>query len=294
MQKILSIQSHVSYGYVGNKVATFVLQRMGFDVIPIFTVQFSNHTGYGVWGGDINKAQHITDILTGLNKIGVLPEVSAVISGYLGNAEIGKKVLEAINIIQPHNPALMYCCDPVMGNEDGCFVKPGISEFFQHKAVPAANIITPNLYELSFLADQAINSIEDAVTAANTVRALGPSMIIATGLLDTKRNSKSIYMLLSTDEGSWLIEQPKLETLTAASGAGDLTTAMFIGQYLSSKDPVSAFEHTAGTLTDIITLTRKQNSKELEIIRGQEAIVKPNSQFKATPIDSDHPGTHGN
>jgi pyridoxine kinase len=272
----------VAYGYVGNKIATFTLQRLGIEVIPIFTVQFSNHTGYGHWTGQANPPQHIDDMLEGLDQLNQLPNIDAVISGYLGEVTLGEKILATTKALSKHNPNLLYCCDPVMGDKNGCFVKPGITEFFRQHAVPSANIITPNAYELSTLAGQPINNIDDARLASEKIRRQGPSTIITTSIED--ENPEKIYMLLDTKTHSWLIEQTKQEALCAISGAGDLTTALFTGQYLHTQDPVQAFEHTANALTDIITLTKEHQSNELMIIAGQHSIAQPSSTLKATCI----------
>src|SRR5688572_24371027 len=125
MKKILSIQSHVAYGYVGNRAAVFPLQLLGYDVIAINTVQFSNHTGYGKWTGMVFEDRHIGDIVAGLEENGALDEVDAVLSGYLGDAALGGIVLDAVCRIRAHRPDMIYCCDPVMGDTGrGFFVRP--------------------------------------------------------------------------------------------------------------------------------------------------------------------------
>ncbi len=149
---ILSIQSHVAYGHVGNDAAVFPLQRMGVEVWPIHTVQFSNHTGYGDWKGRVFDAAMITEVLAGIEQRGVLGGCDGVLSGYMGSADIGGAILDAVKAVKRANPVAKYCCDPVIGDVGrGIFVREGIPEFMRNEAVPAADIVTPNQFELDFL-----------------------------------------------------------------------------------------------------------------------------------------------
>src|SRR3989338_1967688 len=126
---ILSIQSHVATGYVGNRAAVFPLQRLGCEVTFINTVQFSNHTGHGRWTGQIFSADHVQDVLNGLWQLGTMDTLDAVLSGYLGAAEIGNIILNTVAALKDKNPHLLYCCDPVIGDEGrGIYVKPDVAE----------------------------------------------------------------------------------------------------------------------------------------------------------------------
>ena len=149
---ILSIQSSVAYGHVGNSAAVFPLQRMGFEVWPVNTVHFSNHTGYGAWRGPVLAAEDVAGVIRGVEDRGVLPSCDAVLSGYMGDASLGGVIVGAAGRVKELNPNALYCCDPVMGDEGrGFFVRPGIPEFVKEVAVPAADVITPNHFELEYL-----------------------------------------------------------------------------------------------------------------------------------------------
>src|SRR5215218_6715128 len=166
---ILSIQSHVAYGHVGNAAATFPLQRIGIEVWPIHTVQFSNHTGYGAWTGRVFDAGLITELVQGIAQRGVLGQCDGVLSGYMGAADTGAAILDAVAQVKAANPAARYCCDPVIGDVGrGVFVRPGIPEFMRDHAVPAADIITPNQFELDYLsgiATDTLASVKEAIAA---------------------------------------------------------------------------------------------------------------------------------
>src|SRR5262245_22609873 len=155
---ILSIQSHVAYGHVGNAAAVFALQRLGIEVWPVHTVQFSNHTGYGQWGGRVFDAAMIRDVIAGIAERDVLGACAGVLSGYLGTADIGEVILDAVARVKRANPAAAYCCDPVIGDATrGVFVRPGIAEFPQARALPAADVVTPNQFELGHLAGRPVS-----------------------------------------------------------------------------------------------------------------------------------------
>jgi pyridoxine kinase len=140
MSGILSIQSWVAYGHVGNAAAVFPLQRLGFEVWAVNTVQFSNHTGYGAWRGAVFEKSAIAEVIRGIEERGVLGQCAAVLSGYMGDAGIGEVVLEAAANVRAANPGALYCCDPVIGDFGrGVFVRPGIAEFFAEKALPRAD-----------------------------------------------------------------------------------------------------------------------------------------------------------
>jgi pyridoxine kinase len=171
---ILSIQSAVAYGHVGNSAAVFPLQRLGFEVWPVDTVQFSNHLGYGAYRGTVLSAESVGEVILGVEERGVLPGCAAVLSGYLGDPALGAVVLDAVARVKSANPAALWCCDPVIGDVGiGIYVRPGIAEFFRDQALPVADIVTPNLFEAQFLTGRTIDGPETALEAAAVLRARG-------------------------------------------------------------------------------------------------------------------------
>ena len=150
---ILSIQSLVAYGHAGNSAALFPLQRLGKVVWPVMTVHFSNHTGYGDWKGPLLTSGDVADVIEGVGNRGALERCEAVLSGYQGAEDVGAVILDAVAKVKAANASAIYCCDPVMGDVGrGMFVRPGIPEFMRDQVVPAADVITPNHFELDFLA----------------------------------------------------------------------------------------------------------------------------------------------
>ncbi|HEU4621973.1 MAG TPA: pyridoxal kinase, partial [Burkholderiaceae bacterium] len=180
---VLSIQSHVAYGHVGNAAAVFPLQRLGLEPVPIHTVQFSNHTGYGAFTGRVFEPDHMREIVLGLRERGVLARCAAVLSGYLGDAGVGEVILDAVAQVRAANPHALYCCDPVMGDVGrGVFVRSGIPAFLTHRAVASADIVTPNQFEFELMIGRALTSIGDAVSAARGVVARPGGVVCITSL----------------------------------------------------------------------------------------------------------------
>src|SRR5271169_1695022 len=172
---LLSIQSHVAYGHVGNSAAVFALQRIGVEVWPVHTVQFANHSGYGKPRGEVFDAGLIRDVVAGIGERGVLGQCDGVLSGYIGSAEIGGAILDAVVAVKRANPAAKYCCDPVIGDAGrGVYVARDVPDFIKRKAVPAADSVTPNQFELEVLVGRACKTLDDVRAAVTAVHALGP------------------------------------------------------------------------------------------------------------------------
>jgi pyridoxine kinase len=264
---ILSIQSHVSYGYVGNKAAVFPLQSLGYDVWAVNTVQFSNHTGYGSWTGQIFDSTHIQDVINGLKKLGVTDNCKAILSGYLGDVSIGEVIIKTVNEFRESNPNLIYLCDPVMGDVGrGFFVKEGILDFFKQSALSVATIITPNHFEAEALWGNKIQTIEDAKEACEYFHSRGVKIAIITSLNLKDKDPAKLNIFLST-EGSYLLANtPYLPFKISPNGTGDLFSALFLGYYLATRDYYKSLHNTLLTSYNVINQTYLANQRELKII----------------------------
>ncbi len=277
---ILSIQSSVAYGHVGNSAAVFPLQRMGFEVWPVNTVQFSNHTGYGQWRGSVLPAEDVAGIVRGIEERGVLGSCDAVLSGYMGDASLGEIIVGAVGRVKGLNEEAVYCCDPVMGDVGrGFFVRPGIPEFVKEVAVPAADVITPNQFELEFLTGVEVGDLDDALEAAEKARKLGPETVLTTSLRRRDATADTIEMLAVSGEGAWLVQTPLLAL--EVNGAGDATAALFLAHLLRGAPLSEALSMTASAVYAVLEETYRTGSKEIRFIAAQEAIVEPPRRFEA-------------
>jgi pyridoxine kinase len=276
---ILSIQSSVAYGYVGNSAVTFPLMRMGVEVWPVITVHFSNHTGYGAWRGPLLSAADLRDVVRGIDERGVLGEVDAVLSGYQGGEDIGAMILDAVALVKLRNPAAIYCCDPVLGDADrGCYVRPGIPELMRQQVVPVAQIITPNQFELESLTGLPTSTMGELLNAGDAVRRLGPDVVLVTSVVRLDGPPETIDMVAVNEDGAWLVTTPRLpQTFT---GSGDVTAATFLATLLSTGDVPGALAHTAAVIYGLLEVTAASGRAELALITAQEELIHPSYTFE--------------
>jgi pyridoxine kinase len=279
--RILSIQSSVAYGHVGNSAAVIPLQRLGHEVWPVHTVLFSNHTGYGAWRGPVVAASDVHHVILGLQDRGALAQVDLVLSGYLGSPEIASVVLDAVDRVKSANPAAAYACDPVMGNADsGCFVDPAIPGLLREQMVPRADVITPNQFELGQLTGSDLGAVPDLGTvldAADVARSMGPRTVLVTSVLHAGQSENTLEMLAATAEGAWSVRTPRLAM--HANGSGDVTAALFSAHLLETGDPAVALGMTASSVFDLLVNTLDAGGGELRLVESQEAYAAPRMQF---------------
>ena len=280
--KILSIQSSVAYGHVGNSAAVFPLQRLGHEVWPVLTVHFSNHTGYGAWRGPLLAPSDVAEVITGIEERGVLPQCDAVLSGYQGAEEVGEVVLDAVARVKAANPAAVYCCDPVMGDVGrGFFVRPGIPEFMRDRVIPAADLATPNQFELEFLTGRQVGSTADLLDAADALRDLGPRTVLVTSVETGDAGEDAISMVAVSDDGAWSVTTPRLPL--SVNGAGDATAALFLA-HTTTDGPEVALGRTAASVFAVMELTHAGGHREIQLVAAQQQIADPPARFPVTRL----------
>ncbi|MFS2241408.1 pyridoxal kinase PdxY [Microbacterium sp. OR16] len=281
--KILSIQSAVAHGHVGNSAAVFPLQRLGVDVLPVYTVNFSNHTGYGAWRGPMIDPSDVREVVTGIEERGVFGQIDAVLSGYQGGEGIADVIIDAVARVKAANPDAVYACDPVMGNaKSGCFVAPAIPVLLRDRVVPVADIITPNQFELGFLTGTEPSDLESTLASVDAAMAMGPSTVLVTSVERPDREQGTIEMLVADATGAWLVATPHLPM--KANGSGDVTAALFTAHYTSTGDAKLALERTVSSVFDLLQNTLDSGDRELRLVESQEAYANPRMQFTARQV----------
>lgn len=280
---ILSIQSAVAYGHVGNSAAVFPLQRLGVEVWPVHTVNFSNHTGYGEWRGPVMPADDVRAVIAGVGERGAFGEVQAVLSGYQGGEDIGGVILEAVAAVKEANPTAIYACDPVMGNaKSGCFVHPAIPVLLREKVVPQADLITPNQFELGYLTDTEPRTLEETLASVDAAREMGPSTVLVTSVLRPDAEPNTVEMLAVHGDDAFIARSPLLPM--KANGSGDVTAALFTAHLLETGDAQVALERTMSSVFDLLQMTLDSGRRELQLIAAQEAFAHPRMQFSAERV----------
>lgn len=280
---ILSIQSHVAFGHVGNASAVFPMQRLGVEVWPIHTVQFSNHTGYGAWKGRVFDGPAIEELMEGIAARGVLPTCDGVLSGYMGSADIGNAILGAVRQVRAANPAARYCCDPVIGDVGrGVFVRPGIPEFMKNQAVPAADVITPNQFELDYLAGMETPTVAAVKAAIAAVHALGPRVVLVTSVQTQETPADAIDLVVGEGGRCWRVRTPKLNV--SVNGAGDAVAALFFVHYLRSRSAAQALGEATASIYGLLKRTAEAGSREILTVAAQDEFVAPTMRFAVEEI----------
>jgi pyridoxine kinase len=275
MPTVLSVQSWVACGAVGNCAALFPLQRLGIETWSLNTVAFSNHTGYGKWRGSAVPAGEIAGLFEGIAELGVLQHCDAVLSGYLGEAKVGPVLIDIVGRVKAANPRALYCCDPVMGDfGPGWYVRAGIPEWYRDQALAIADIATPNRFELEWLNGHPIGSLAEAAGAAQALRRRGPNTVLVTSL---EAAADEVAVLAAGAEGVWAAETPRLAI--EATGCGDAMAALLLGWLLKGKPLPEALALTVAAIWGVVQATAEAGGGELALIAAQDELVAPTRKF---------------
>ena len=283
MSNILSIQSAVAYGHVGNSAAVFPLQRIGHEVWPVYTVNYSNHTGYGAWGGPIIPADDVAAVLAGVKDRGAFPLIDGSLTGYQASPEIADVIVGTVRDIKAENPDALYTCDPVMGSvTSGCFVADTIPPLFRSTIVPAADIITPNQFELGYLTERDVTDLDSTLAAVDAAREMGPSTVLVTSVKRPETPEDAVEMIAVDDHGKWIVRTPRLPF--KRNGSGDVTAALFTGHYLRGRDAKDSLAKTASSVYDLLRVTLEADSPELKLVEAQDFYANPQLQFEVEAL----------
>ena len=270
---ILSIQSEVVRGHVGNSVARFALRRTGFDVWAIPTVILSNHPGHGHSQGDTIEPKSIVGLFEGLARNGWISEIDGVLSGYLGHPEQAAIIAGIVRRVKAANPKALYLCDPVFGDDDGAYAKPGVAEAMARELVPLADIVAPNRFELSSLTSQRIGSPSDAVRAA---RLLGVPEVLVTSV----PNDGGLANVVVNRQGAWCAAVQRLDAVP--HGTGDMLSALYLGARTAGDEPASALQYAVSRVQSLIVASVGRD--ELQLVPAQDILVTPGEQVSVTPL----------
>lgn len=283
---VLSIQSAVSYGHVGNSAAVFILQRLGHEAWPIDTVRFSNHPGHGGFRGRVTPAADLAELIAGLDERGFLARADAVLSGYLGAADQGPVVADAVARVRAAKPDSLWVLDPVIGDRGRVFVRPGVPEFIRDVAVKQADILTPNAFEVEYLTGIAPTNLAAARAAASALVASGPAraqrLVVATGLSLSDAPAGTLTTLAVSAQQAWRVVTHAIDH--PGFGMGDSLAAAFTGFYLKNRDPAAALSAAVSAVHAILARTAKAGAVELALIDAQDELIAPARRFAAEAL----------
>lgn len=289
---MLRLQSHVVHGYVGNKSATFPLQLHGFEVDAINSVQFSNHTGYKVFKGQVLNETQLTEVFDGLLQNQLEDKYSHLLTGYIGDETFLRRVGSILKTLRKANPNLMYLCDPVMGDDGFMYVPKELLPIYRDEIVPLSNITTPNQYEAELLTGKKIITEQDVWNACEWFHEKSVSTV-ALSSTDLGGDNKLLAFLshkVSNGEKheKYKMVIPKQGGGVRFTGTGDLFAALFLANsHHFALD--KTFERTIATLQAVINRTvesipmevlAKQRKalaweRELKIVQSKKDIEEP-------------------
>jgi len=288
---VISIQSQVAYGHVGNSAAVFPMQMHGIDVIAVPTTLLSNRPGYLTIRGRVLDAELVADLLLGIEERGALDSAEVVLSGYLGSAAIAAVVADFVARAKARNPALIYCCDPVLGDRDrGLFVQSDIPPVVRDRLCPLADVITPNHFEFEWLCGAKVATIGQVIDAAEAFMARGPSRIVVTSaeLADTPEQEIETLAVERGDQESdrpsnaWRVRTPKLPI--NPSGTGDLFASLFVSACVCGSDTSAALSHAASAMFAVLERTAARGTEEMRIVETAGLLVDPQHRFEAVAV----------
>ncbi len=279
---VVTIQSHVAYGHVGNDAAIFPLQLHGIEVVDIPTTLLSNHPGYPTMRGEFVEPRLIRDLLQGLRERNVASFATGIISGYLGDPGTASAVLDFVRDAKAENPALRYLCDPVMGDTPGIYVDPSLPEIFRSELVPLADAITPNQFEFGLLTRMNVTTQAELLSAADTLVTSGIGVVVVTGtrLENTPDDSLDIYGV--TTDGAWRVRTPRFNFTPV--GTGDVYTALFAAHWFRTGDVPAAISSAASGVYAVLTITREANVSEMRLVASAAKLLNPDTVFPAERI----------
>ena len=208
---------------------------------------------------------------------------AAVLSGYQGAEEVGAVVLDTVARVKELNPSAVYCCDPVMGDVGrGMFVRPGIPEMMRDHVVPAADVITPNHFELDFLSGRETRTVSDVLDAVDEVRSRGPATVLVTSVLTDETPEGSVDVVAVSEEGAWSCRTPLLPI--TPNGCGDVTAAVFLAHLLRTGSAETALQRVTSTVFGILEKTIEAGTREIQLVAAQDVIADPPDRFAPTRL----------
>jgi pyridoxine kinase len=280
---VISIQSQVAFGHVGNSAAVFPMQMHGIDVVAVPTTLLSNRPGYPTVRGRVLDAALVADLLLGIEERGAVGAAQMILSGYLGSAAIAAVVADFVARAKAANPALLYCCDPVLGDRDrGLFVHADIPPLVAGPLCRLADIITPNHFEFEWLCGSRAATTGEVIEAARGLMARGPSTVVVTSAELSDTPGGEIETLAVERAAAWRVRTPKLPI--SPSGTGDLFAALLVSARVRGLNTAEALSHAASAIFAVLERTALRGTEEMRIVESAELLARPKRRFDAVAI----------
>jgi pyridoxine kinase len=247
------------------------------------TTLLSNRPGYATLRGRVLDAELVADLLLGIEERGAVDDACMILSGYLGSADNAKVVADFVARAKTKNPALRYCCDPVLGDRDrGLFVRDDIPALVRNLLCPLADIITPNHFEFEWLCGTKAASIDQALKAARAFMARGTVVVTSAELADTPEGT--IETLAVERARAFRVRTVRLPI--SPNGTGDLFAALLVAARLRGADTPEALGHAASAISAVLERTAASGTEEMRIVESAEWLTYPSRKFECIAISA--------
>lgn len=258
---IISVQSQVVYGSVGNSIAIPTLQQAGFRAMAVPTVLLSNTPHYpSLYGGAIPD-DWFNGYLTGLLERDAVRHVKGIITGYLGSVGQAEILADWLERVRERYPHLWVIIDPVMGDTDsGIYVKPELPDAYRQLLLPLAQGITPNVFELEVLTGRPCREIAAAISAARTLLSETLQWVAITSA-PVADGSDSIHVVLVTADAVTISHHPRVEA--ELKGTGDLFCSELVSGIVAGKTVAEAVQAAGDRVAEVMRYTLAQGYDEL-------------------------------
>lgn len=282
---VIVISSHVARGSVGNRAAVFTLEALGFPVWAVPTVILPWHPGHGPATRIVPEPDQFARFMNDLENAPWLSEVSAVLTGYLGNPEQAEAIAGLVETLKASNPAARYVCDPVLGDRGGLYVPEATAAAIRDRLLPLADIATPNRYELAWLTGVEIDGTETAIRAA---RKAPPADVMVTSAPASSADRLANLLVSETE----ILRAAHDSIPKAPNGTGDLTAALYLARLLAGEAREEALAKTTGSVVTILNRATERGSDELMLETDRQVLTRPQMvvdiERVAEPVSASH------
>jgi len=261
---VISIQSQVVHGHVGNSAAAFPMQAEGVNVAAVPTTLLSNHPRYPTLRGRVLEAELVADLLTGVEERGLVEKAAVVVTGYLGSAANADVVAGFIARARRRNPELVYLCDPVIGDDGKVCVADGIVDVIRHRLLPAASLLSPNQFELELLAGRKVGDATGLLAASVAISAQGPRGVIATGCTLADTPPGQVETILCAEGTLSRFAIPLLPIRHC--GTGDLLSGLIAAHLAKGASVEAAVKQAVDAVFAVLVRTEAQGADEMCLV----------------------------
>jgi pyridoxine kinase len=271
---VLSIQSQVAFGAIGNRAAVFALERLGIETWAVPTVLYSNHTGHHRFRGERLAADKVSDLIAGIVVLADWRRCQAILTGYAADPAGIAVAAQSAAQLRARNPDGFLACNAAFGNEEGLFVPDAVARATCERLFPEAGLLFLNQAELEYASGRAVAGPADAVAAARALGRPATKIVVVTSVRPNDASASTLTLALGAD-GCWSVETPRLPG--PAHGAGDLFSALYLAHTLKGATPAEALERSVASTFGVIARTGE--ALDLALVQAQDELVAPTRRF---------------